>query len=422
MATHFSTAFVQMLGNCEAPAIYLRWSAISMIGAVLGRRAYIQFGHSKQYANTYVFLTGKPGARKGTGMHMVRQILTAAKYPCLAPTRMKKEAMWEKLGELSHRNGAEIVQGKEETEITFEDLLGSSQYKTAELFILAEELTDLVTPGDTEFTTNLTNLWDNLPHFDNRLRTRENIYIHEPTISILGATTPMSLQGIIPVQAIGGGFMRRLLLIAGEQTKKVTRPDVPLPHAVMQFVNLVQGLQQLEEEEITIPDKLWTTMLDPIYKQEHFLTDRRFESYVGVRFTHLLKLCLIFACARLSAQVSQDDIIQANTVLSFAEMRMVHALGHSGIARTSGIDSMILEALRGAKTPPTLGELHKMLGADVGSRKELQERLKTLREIERVKTLTLRGRPCYVAQHDIHEVLVKSPFIDQGILTEEEKI
>jgi Protein of unknown function (DUF3987) len=422
MSTHFSTAFVNMLGNCEAPAIYLRWSAISMIGAVLGRRAYIQFGHSKQYANTYVFLTGKPGARKGTGMAMVRQILTAAKYPCLAPTRMKKEAMWEKLGELSRANGQEIVRGKEAEEVTFEDLLGDSQYKTAELFILADELTDLITPGDAEFTTNLTNMWDNLPHFDNRLRTRENIYIHEPTISILGATTPMSLQGIIPVQAIGGGFMRRLLLIAGEQTKKVTRPDVPAPHAVLQFVNLVQELQQLEGEEIVIPDKLWDTLLDPIYRQEHFLTDRRFESYVGVRFTHLLKLCLIFACARLASTVSQDDIIQANTVLSFAEMRMVQALGHSGIAKTSSIDSMILEALRGARNPPTLGELHKMLGADVGSRKELQERLKTLKEIERIRTMTLRGRPCYLAQQDVLECIEKSPFIDQGILTKEERL
>jgi hypothetical protein len=101
---------------------------------------------------------------------------------------------------------------------------------------------------------------------------------------------------------------------------------------------------------------------------------------------------------------------------------MVNALGHSGIARTSGVDSMILEALRGAKHPPTLGELHKILGADVGSRKELQERIKTLKEIERVKTLSIRGRPCYVAQHDISEALVKSPFIDQSILTEEEKI
>jgi hypothetical protein len=421
MPTHFSTSFIQMLGTCEAPAIYLRWSAISMAGAVLGRRAYIEFGHSRQYANTYVFFTGKPGARKGTGLHMVRKILLLAKYANLAPVRMRKEAMWERLEQNGQATG-DITEGKEAVDVTFEDLLGDKQYKTAELYILADELTDLITPGDTEFITNLTNLWDNLLVFDNPLRTKKDIYIHEPTISILGATTPSSLQGIIPVAAIGGGFMRRLVLVAGEQTKKITRPDVPAPHAILQFVHLVQELQQLEGEEIIIPDKLWTDYLDPIYKQEHFLTDRRFESYVGVRFTHLLKLCLIFACARLSSTVSQDDIVQANTVLAFAEMRMINALGHSGISRTSSIDGMIIDALKGAHKPPTLQELHKMLGADVGSRKELQDRLKTLKEIERVRSLTLRGRLCYLAQHDVMEALSKSAFIDQTILTEEEKL
>jgi hypothetical protein len=409
-----------MAGECEAPAIYLRWAAISGLGAVIGRNAYIKFGHKKLYPNNYIMLVGRPGSRKGTGIDIVKDLLRSVTYTNLAPSRCRKEAFWEAMAEFS-----KVVPmanpNIDVDDMTFDNILSDTEYATGLIYVLAPELEDFLSPGDDEFIANLTNLWDNLDNFPYKRTTKASIHIHEPTVNLLAGTTPSSFTRIIPAHAIGGGFSRRLLLIYGEQTKKVTQPDELNVPIFKKLHELFQAAMQLGGEQVTVTQAAWK-LLEVIYKREHFLTDRRFDTYLSVRLTHLLKLCIIAAISRYSTEVTEEDVVHVNTILSVAEMRMPQALGHFGIARTSAVDSIIIEAIRNANRPLDLSMLHKNIGADIGSRKELKERLENLKAIDKISVQVIKGKPCYVVLHDMAEMVASDPYVDQSILTQEERV
>ena len=59
----FFDLYFEYTGETESPQIYHRWCALSMVGALLGRRVYLPFGHAPIYPNMYIMLEGNPGAR-----------------------------------------------------------------------------------------------------------------------------------------------------------------------------------------------------------------------------------------------------------------------------------------------------------------------------------------------------------------------
>jgi hypothetical protein len=306
-------------------------------------------------------------------------------------------------------------------ELTLDDLYSSVAPKqTAHMYIVASELIDFI-GNDEELIDNLVDLWDNQTAWDYERTTKNSLYIHEPTLSLIGGATPSSFTRVIPAHAIGGGFMRRLLLIYGERTRKITFPSTPCPHIQEELVAIVQALIEQPLGEVVISDAA-TKALDEIYQGEHFLDDSRFDTYVGVRFTHLLKLCLISACARLDIEVTLDDVLFANTLLSRAEVAMPLALGHFGIARNATQANIVLDAIRRGKRPMTAKELYPHLAADVGSMDLLKELLQVLKDTRKVRAVSMASGTRYLPRLTIADKLLQSKYFIQQYLTEEEKI
>src|SRR6516164_1438064 len=55
--------FIDYTSNLEAPEIWRKWSAISMIAATLEQKVWADTG-GNLYPNLYVFLVGQPGMGK----------------------------------------------------------------------------------------------------------------------------------------------------------------------------------------------------------------------------------------------------------------------------------------------------------------------------------------------------------------------
>ena len=60
--------------NTESADAYLIGSILPVCGALLGQRAWIDFGDTKKYANCFVMLAGKPGDRKSSIINLAEML------------------------------------------------------------------------------------------------------------------------------------------------------------------------------------------------------------------------------------------------------------------------------------------------------------------------------------------------------------
>lgn len=384
----FFNEYFKYVGQTEAPMRYHRWTAISILGALLGRQAFLPFGHGTIYPNQYIMLMGSPGTRKGTAMNIGRKLLQGAGYSRFCPDKLSKEKF---LMELKPYDAEEFLVDA--------DLEALVLDKPSEIYAFAEEFTDLVGQGGMEFMTMLTKLWDNMNRYEHPKIHGKSVVVDKPTVNIFGGNTVQGLALAIPPEALGNGFLSRVIFVHAEPTgKKIT-----FPHAVDTDLrnDLVEHLREIKEtfkgELCYAPAAL--VVLDRIYKEAVEVDDVRFKHYGTRRFIHLLKLCILLAASRLSMVIEKDTVVEANTILVAAERKMPKALGEFGKGKYQEVSSSILDILGKATTPYTMNELWKKVGRDLAKMTELAEVMKNLLYSDRVQVLTVKGKQGYMGKH-----------------------
>ena len=86
-----STLYLEFIGKSEAPIILHRWSFMSMLGAVIGRRFIFQHGHSIIRPNLYTVLIAEPATRKSTAIKIAKKLAQDAGYKRCTADRTTKE-------------------------------------------------------------------------------------------------------------------------------------------------------------------------------------------------------------------------------------------------------------------------------------------------------------------------------------------
>lgn len=405
----FFQEYFKYVGATEAPASYHRWTAISILGTILGRQAFLPFGHGTIYPNQYIMLMGSPGTRKGTAMNIGRKLLQGAGYSRFCPDKLSKEKF---LMELKPYDAEEFL-----VDADLENLVMD---KPSEIYAFAEEFTDLVGQGGMEFMTMLTKLWDNMNKYEHPKIHGRSVVVDKPTVNIFGGNTVQGLALAIPPEALGNGFLSRVIFVHAEPTgKKIT-----FPHPVDTDLrnDLVDHLREIKETfkgELCYEQNA-LVILDRIYKEAVEVDDVRFKHYGTRRFIHLLKLCIILSASRLSMVITSDTIVEANTILVAAERKMPKALGEFGKGKYQEVSSSILDILGKATMPYTMNELWKKVGRDLAKMTELAEVMKNLLYSDRVQVQTVKGKQGYMSKHTEGKQWAKD-LIDEKYLTEEEK-
>ena len=86
-----STLYIDFVGKSEAPTILHRWSFISMLGAVIGRRFIFKHGHSIIRPNLYTVLIAEPATRKSTAIKIAKRLAVDKRYKRCTADRTTKE-------------------------------------------------------------------------------------------------------------------------------------------------------------------------------------------------------------------------------------------------------------------------------------------------------------------------------------------
>lgn len=431
---HLLEHYLHYVEQSEPPYIYHRWTALSMIGALLGRKVFIQFGHKKIYPNLYAMMIGEPGSRKSTAINIGKETLKLTGYDHFAASKTSKERFlldFEGVPEDEY-NGArpKRTNRKSTTDIAdyselSESIFGSGEgiSEPKECFVCADEFNEFIGIRNIEFISLLGTLWDwddSTKPFESRIKTGRSARIYQPTLSILGGNTHENFNTAFPPEILGQGFFSRLLLIYGEKSgRKFTIPPKPTEEATASIVAHFASLQALQGEVVI--DAQASSQLDIIYRSWMDLPDSRFLSYSNRRFTHFLKLCISVAASRNSRTASGQLSItcgvieESNTYLTAAEILMPKALGEFGRGRHSATINKIIEVLKNKDEPMTTQSLWKEVRRDLNKLTELVDILNGMVSGNSIFHIT--GRGYMIAAQKAREY----EFVNWELLTEEER-
>jgi hypothetical protein len=384
MTDFFDTYFEYAgIDHSEAPVIFHRWAAISMLGALLGRQCFIPFGHSVIYPNQYIMIMGSPGTRKSSAINIATKLLRSTGYTRFSSDKTSKE-----------RFLMDMVQIDEA--LSIEQLMDMDIETPAETYIAIGEFTDFIGQNNMEFVTMLTNLWDCPAKYKNPKIHGKSVEVYQPTVNILGGNTAQGFSLAFPPEAMGNGFISRLLFIYGEPTgRKITFPSPPDP-----LIEATISLKLKEIKEKVVGSFTFTsesyTLLDRIYREDIGIDDHRFKHYATRRFPHLLKMCALIAATRISTLIIPDDILKANTMLIAAEKKMPKALGEFGKSKYSDTANTLLDILHAAREPVTANDLFKKVSQDLNKMTELHDILKSLMDADKIQVVNIMGKSGYV--------------------------
>lgn len=384
----FCSDYFTLVGKTEAPFTYHRWSVYSSLAAMLGRQAWLPFGHGMIYPNMYVMLMGSPGARKNTAIGIAQKLLLRVGYDKFSADKSSKE-----------RFLIDMLGGSEEDENELLELYIDNV--ASETFIVAEEFTDFLGKNNTEFLTMLGKLWDNPPQYRQPKIHGKSVFVPQPTVNMLSGNTPQAYFQNMPIESMGQGYMARVIHVHGESTGiKITRPPPPTQQSMDNMDSRFKEIKRRIHGEFKISKELEEGILTRIYKEYPEIEDYRFKYYNNRRFTHLLKLAMLMASTRYSLELTEEDVIIANTFLFYTEQKMPLSLGEFGKARNADVANAVIDILKSAKRPCTVRYIWRQVAQDLNRQEELQEIIRNLQSAGKIQLVESGGVSGYTTKFE----------------------
>ena len=417
--TDLITSYLRYTSNTEPPAIFHRWALLTCVAAHLARDIHIQHGHFTIYPNLYTLLIGSAGSRKSSAINIAKGLLKQSGYSHFSATKTTKEKFFIDMAEHSAMG-----------EGAAEDFLEQSLFgdrsddpnSISEMFIVAGEFNTFFGNNILDFVTDLGELWDYNGRFESKVKNSKSVQIMNPTISILGGNTPTGFSAAFPIEILGQGFFSRTLMIFGERTRaKITWPEPPCPVHTAELLELLRDIK-LHASAAGAMSMSSSAMdiLDTIYKGWNDLEDARFESYSNRRFTHLLKICMLTAAMRLSTVITPEDVVYANTVLSYAEHFMPKALGEFGKAKHADVAHKVLQVLEANPGVISPIKLWSYVHTDLDKISDLSSILENLVRAEKIQAVKGGFLPRRKAIREV-DVSLKNAVTNFNLLSKEEK-
>lgn len=366
MRDDFINLYLKYRANTEPPVFFHRWSILSAIGAYLGRDVGFELGDFTIHPNMYVMLIGVPGTRKSTAIKLAKKLLERAGYDHFSADKSSKEKFILDLA------GDEGI-SDDAADLINSNLWGESNVSSSrEMFVACDEFNNFIGNGNLEFVSLLGELWDFSGTYSNRIKNGKSVNIHNPTVSILGGNTPTGFSLAFPSQAIGQGFFSRLILVYSDPSpRKITFPERASDEDTKYLTEQFLRIKYISSCNPCIATDSAKLLLDKIYRQDNAIDDVRFEHYRNRRFTHLLKLCLIHTYADFRFEITEEDVICANTILTHTERYMPKALGEFGEAKHAKVVHKIISALEGSYRVMNIQDIWKHVSQDLDKPNDL---------------------------------------------------
>lgn len=377
------SGWLEYMSNSEAPTIYNKWVAVSLIASALERRVYLRWDKSI-YTNFYIVLVGPAAlSRKGTSMGPGRDLLSEISVKVGADVTTKERL-------------SDVLQ---ESSDSYQDDLGQLQTH-ASLTIYSEEFTVFLGYGNQDIMPWLCDWYDCKKRWSYETRHQADVSLDNIWLNIIGATTPELLQDVLPRESFGSGLNSRIIYVYADKRERV----VLFPFAT-------EGQEELWKKLSTDLQimKLWNGEFTPTesylekwrdwYPQQHNIKlseDARMSGYVGRRPTHLHKLTMVVNASRDGKmELTAEDFDRGLSILEETETRMQRTFAGVGRSGIAPIMNMVLAFVR-AKGTTKFSAIQNQFKFDA-DKKELSLAIATLESAKLLKVDYKEGdRDCTI--------------------------
>lgn len=335
ITNEFLQAYLEYVRQTEPPLLMHVWSAIGAVAACMGRHVSLPVGVGNLFANNYILLVGPPGTRKSTAIKFATRLVQNATDVRFAPddTGGQRQGLLTALVETEDLE-AEAERLNLDTALTNVDQIRDipivvNGVDRHVMCVNASEFGSFMGQNNMDMVRFMIRMWDG-DDYTYQLR-QSSVVIKEPLLTLLGGTTPTDMSMLLPAEAIGQGFMSRIILVfARNKERKIARPKlnmecVPFIEDTFKWLHEKMHGEMQESAEAE-------TLLDSLYLRPTAINDNRFIYYAERRHTHLIKLAMALAAARRSYRIDTTDVEQAEMLLSSTEVGMPEALGEYGLS------------------------------------------------------------------------------------------
>ena len=366
----FIQNYLENTTNQESPELFHLWTAVSIIGAALGRKCLIPRGYFNCYPNQYIVLVSESArCRKSVAAGIGVKLYKKAELPYLLKGKITASALSRQL----HDNYKEF---EESASFIFSPELGKFLSSDSYVSGLMTAITDLYDcPEEDEYKT----------------KTQGVDLLKNVFLQILGCTVP-SWLATMPSDMVEGGFSSRTIFVV--QNKP--RPPIPRPKLPQDLEELLihdlKEIHQIKGEFKLTPQA--ETYFDEWYIRDYNKIDQvdvRIKAYYGRKGEHVLKLAMALSASRTDTrEISHVDIENSLMFLSQVESLMPQAF--SGVSFSSATRHMdrIKTQIEGNGGKIEHAKLMKMNYINM-DREELRRILDTLLEANIIR-MEIAGR------------------------------
>lgn len=353
--------YLKLAEDTETPQIMHTWSLLASISACLGRRNYFDFNIELIYPNIYCFLVGPPAVRKSTSIKLLQKMLKKATGIRFTPD----DTSGKYQGLITAFEGADekvdLADGLDKLDAA---MLAANLSKLGEskmnahfcdkytMAAFASELSTFLGTNSMDMLRCLLKIWDG-EDYEYQLKASQAV-LKDPLLTLIGATTPVSINRGIPPEAIGEGFMSRVILVfSKEKNNRVVWPKKWQAETVQEFHEFFSYLfYQFEGVFTTQPAA--HSLMDKLCQIDFTINDPRFNFYLDRRQAHLIKISMLMAASRLSHEISELDVFNAHNLLRYTELSMPDALGEFGLSPLAMCKQRIVDYI--SHTPDPIPE------------------------------------------------------------------
>lgn len=320
--------------DSESPSDFHFWVGVSTIAGALRRRVWLDMKKFQWTPNFYIVLVGPPGvAAKSTSISMGTALLRKVPGIKFGPESMT----WQALA----KDFSDAIEYLEyHPDPTKPDKL---RIAMSSLTIPISELGMFLRTDDKQLEAFLIRMWEGQEDsFDHKTKASGNIEIKNPWLNIIAATTPSWLKDNFPEGMIGGGLTSRIVFVYGDKKRAlIPYPDEVIPAAEYGLLRdkLVEDL--IEISKLSGPIRLspfarewgrhwYIEHNNPDLRPQH-LSSERYDGYLARKQTHIHKFAIILSAAkRNSCVIEEDDLREAETIISSIERDMIRVFDSIG--------------------------------------------------------------------------------------------
>ena len=288
----------------EAPELFHLWTGITIIGAALGRRVWIDQGYFKVFPNCYTILVaGSAVARKSVAEDIGMELLRSAKIDDRLITFRNRITTADISHEMSKKRREEIVADKNADARMPRPLLIFS--REVSLFLSREAKSS----GILDF---LNEVYDCPPEYEHRTKTAGSDFWESPCVNILSGTTPDWIADNLQTSEMKQGFMARTFIVYQPDRRfRNARPKLTqdIIDAKERLIVKLKDFTFLEGEgTLTIDaDNFYVHWYNNVNPSE----DDRLDGFYGKMGNHVLKLGLIFSVSAGTFPIIHKPHIEA---------------------------------------------------------------------------------------------------------------